>query len=190
MTQIYLLGQRQHNTILTEIATTVEIKKINEAEGIDCVSLELDQKRYQPVLDSSAARGKLHDGMKYFPIVISYCISRKIPLIASDWIEFPEFPVIATIETDVNDLRKSVENGDRQYDDFLDAHLDDLLERYDSAFESFNQKRDEYTARMLMEHLREMGRNDTLVHVCGKSHIERLSDRLRGEGRTIIPKTI
>lgn len=169
-----------HNKIGTDIRTAKNLVRIHETVKLDAVSFELNTKTYQPLLDKiSSGLKKTHFNFP-FSMAIGYAARNKVPIIATDCLEYPEYPQIVEIEREIESKYKPMLESKKPVDQSILNDFDKLLSKYYKLHYGFTRKRDKYVATALDDYIQNNAVNN-MVHICGAKHIPNLKVLLNKE---------
>lgn len=185
---IHLIGEAgDHYDLATQMKSVVRVKEVNDLYALHAVSVELDHVRYQAMLDEAARTKKMPDmeHLKLYRLVINYAIKNNIPLIAADFLGYPEHAEVLALERRVEeDIKKEAEAGVLSEEAAIEE-IDDLRTPYLKAHEVLNQKRELYTINRLDDYLKKHPEHKNIAHVGGFKHIHKLRSALEELGYCI-----
>ena len=178
--KIFLIGELDHNKIGTDIRSLKSLYLIHESAKLDAVSFELDTKIYQPIFDKISSCKEDIDSNFPFSMAIAYAVKNKIPILATDCLDFPEYRQIVEIEHEIEHTYKPRIKSRQPEDQVVLDKFDRLLNKYYRLHEKIDRKRDKHISKALGDYIQRHSVNN-IAHLCGAKHIPNL-EVLLGKG--------
>ena len=178
--KIFLIGEIEHNKIGTDIRPLRRLQLIHKLAKLDAVSFELDTKIYQPIFDKiSSCNGKVDDALP-FSRAVAYAVENKIPILATDCLDFPEYRQIVEIEHEIEHKHKPRIKTKQPEGQLVLNKFDRLLNKYYKLLARFDKKRDKYVSKALSDYIQRHSVNN-IAHFCGAKHLPKLEAMLGNE---------